>query len=580
MINTGERLFRTSARWLALGLILATLAPWNDASAESARSDAPDTPDTARPWFKETAEIAGLDFLHDTGQQQEFRIPESVAGGVCLLDFDGDGLLDVYAVQAGPLKSDAADRPRNKLFRNRGGMRFEDVTGSAGVGDTGYGMGCSVGDVDGDGDADLFVANLGANRLYENKGDGTFADISQASGVDHAGFGASSGFFDYDRDGDLDLFVVNYITWSAAHEPRCQPTGERDYCAPGEFPFSPAKDLLYRNRGDGVFEDVSAQAGIHAAFGNGLGLALADFNGDGRPDIYVANDQMANQLWIQTEAGSFEDEALLAGCALNFNGETEAGMGVAIAHLSGGPDVDLFVTHYRMETNTLYRRRGDYYEDATARAGLGATSLPYTGFGVGFADFDHDGIDDLLVVNGRVNRNLPVYDSADPYAEPNQLFRGMGAGRFRDQLPQGGTLPRLIGAGRAAAFGDLDNDGDVDVVVINKDGPLRLLENTAAQAHWLMLELHDAAGRHAIGARASLEGPRGVMTKSVTRVGSYLASNDPRLHFGLGSQAKVPLVTVTWPSGARERFGPLAIGQLHELRQGQGRSNSAGSEVQ
>jgi len=566
-----------SVLWFALP-IAGSLA---EATGEAAKSESPSrsAPGSAKPWFEEVAEASGLRFVHDTGHQQKFRMPESVAGGVCLLDFDGDGLLDVYAVQAGRLEGSeatAADLPTNKLFRNRGGMRFEDVTARAKVGDTGYGIGCSVGDVDGDGDADLFIANLGPNRLYRNDGDGSFSDISRESGVDHPGFGASSGFFDYDLDGDLDLFVVNYIAWSAGYEPECQPAGEPDYCAPGEFSFTPAKDLLYENQGGGRFEDISEKAGIHSVFGNGLGLALADFNDDGRPDVYVANDQMPNQLWIQTDEGRFEDEALLAGCALNFNGETEAGRGVAMAHLSGGQNVDLFVTHYRMETNTLYRYRAGYFEDATAKAGLAASSLAYTGFGTGFVDFDHDGIEDLLVVNGRVTRSLPVHAANDPYAEPNQLFRGTGEGRFEEQLPQGGTLPLTLGASRGAAFGDLDNDGDIDVVVTNKDGPLHLLANTAAQTHWLMLTLRDAEGRLAIGARATLDGPEGGMTESVTRVGSYCASSDPRLHFGLGAQAEVARVTIRWPSGEREHFGPLATQRLHELRQGQGRRVQAG----
>ena len=518
-----------------------------------------------QPWFEEVAAESGLDFTHSRGPQR-YLFPEIMSGGAGFLDYDGDGDLDVYLVQGGDLTPSAAPVAGNRLFRNRGDGSFEDVTAAAGVGDAGFGMGCAAGDYDADGDTDLYVTNVGPNVLYRNNGDGTFRDVTEVAGVGHPGWGSSCAFVDYDADGDLDLFVVNYVTWSIGTERRCGGRGGgRDYCKPNNY-NAPAPDSLYRNNGDGTFSDVSEHAGLRTAFGNGLGVACADYNLDGRPDIYVANDGMPNQLWINQGDGRFSDEALLAGCAVNRQGMAEAGMGVAAVDVDNDGDPDLFMTHLRDEMNTFCRNDGGVFEDTSATTRLGAPSIPDTGFGMGFADFDHDGRLDLYVANGRVGRWESSPNPADPYGEPNRLFRGLEAGRF-EEVPS--PLLDDIDNSRAVAFGDCDNDGDIDILMVNNAGPARLLRNTVeTDGHWVAFRVVNGAGSDALGATVRLEAGSRVQWRAVQAAYSYCASNDPRVHFGLGAATEVSSVTVRWPDGTQKTFGPFAAGVIHELRQG------------
>ncbi len=521
----------------------------------------------AEPWFVNVTAETGIEFVHASGHHRRHWFPEIMSGGIGLCDFNGDGLVDMYHVQGGAIETPHSAGAVNRMYLNRGGWQFEDVTQRAGVGDTGYGMGCACGDYDGDGHVDLYVTNVGPNVLYHNNGDGGFTDVGSASGTDDPGWGTSSTFLDYDADGDLDLFVVNYIRWSCDHELNCTSLGgQPDYCKPGNY-NAPAPDRLFRNNGDGTFDNVSAALGMDRAFGQGLGVVAGDFNGDGAADLYVANDGTPNQLWIQQD-GRFVDQALISGCAVNRHGVAEAGMGVWAVDVEDDGDLDLFMTHLRLETNTFYLNDGGLFEDATIRVGLGVPSVAYTGFGLGFADFDHDGLQDVYVANGRVMLHVPRYRDDDPYAEPNLLFAGRDGGRFEVLDPPGGTLLPGIHTSRGVAIGDLDNDGAVDLVVANRDAAPYVLRNVAAKrGQWIGLRLLNRHGSDAIGAVAAIVSGGRTRVRMVQPGCGYCSSMDPRIHCGLGGERSASSIAVRWPGGDRQEFGPLPAGRWHVLRQ-------------
>jgi hypothetical protein len=535
------------------------------------RAESPGASDqSSEIWFEESATAAGLDFHHVAFHEQRFWMPEISPGGVALIDFDGDGRLDVYCVQSGDPAEGAADQEANRLFRNLGAGAFEEVPGAAGAADTGYGHGCGVGDYDGDGDADLYVTNLRANVLYRND-DGRFTDVTAESGTAVESWSTACSFVDYDADGDLDLFVVNNLNWSPDIELVCRSgQSERDYCSPANYNL-PSADRLFRNDGDGRFTDVTESAGLSAGTGIGLGVALADYDGDGSVDFYVANDSVPNLLWINDGAGRFTNRALLLGCAVNGSGASEAGMGVQAVDVENDGDWDLYMTHVRDETNTFYRNRGGSFTDTTAATGLGGPSRRMTGFGMGFADFNHDGHIDLWVANGRVDLWRPFPVAERPYAEPNQLFRGLGDGRF-EELAEGGVRGVRPGTSRAAAFGDLDDDGDVDVVYLDWNGPLGFLRNVAPRrGGWIGLRLVDAVGSDVLGALVRVEAQTGTQYRQNHTSYSYCAASDPRVHVGLGGVPDADEVFVRWPDGTEESFGALKGGRYHELRKGTGR---------
>ena len=524
--------------------------------------------DPGTPWFEDVADESGVDFLHVRALTSRYWLPEIMSGGAAWLDYDGDGDPDLYFVQGGGLEPGDGPSPGNRLYRNNDG-RFEDVTEATGTGHNGYGMGAAAGDYDSDGDIDFYVTNVGANVLYRNEGNGSFSDVSTSYGVDHPGWGASAAWLDFDRDGDLDLYVTNYVNWSPVQEPECFSGGaERDYCHPRNF-NAPAADVLYRNDGD-RFTNVTESTGIWKAAGYGLGVVSSDFNSDGWPDLYVANDGMPNQLWINGGDGTFEDRALISGTAVNLSGTAEAGMGVAVADLENDGDPDLFLTHLRAETNTLYLNEGGVFEDLTATSGLAAPSVALTGFGTGFADFNNDGKLDLYVGNGRVGRGLPA---ATPFSEPNHLFRGLGGTRFEQVTPSGGTAIQIIDNTRAVAFADYDQDGGIDAVVVNNGGRARLLHNVAgAERGWLTLEVLDADGREAYGASVSVVIDSRKQWRTVNRSGSYLASNSGMLHFGLGDAATAGEVRVYWTDGSETNFGSLPGRAAYSLKQGESKA--------
>jgi hypothetical protein len=520
----------------------------------------------ATPWFEDQAQQRGLDFEHQSGHSVRYQLPEIVGGGAALADLDGDGDLDAYLVQSGELF--AADAPGNQLFFNVGDGHFEEAADGGGAGDNGYGMGVTAGDYDNDGDIDLYVTNVGPNVLLRNDGNGAFEDVSSIAGVDDPGWATAAVFLDLDVDGDLDLFVVNYVDWSLETEQDClgETTGLVEYCAPNNY-AAPAADLLYRNNGDGTFTDVSEKAGLSAAFGNGLGVVGADFNGDGLTDVFVANDALMNQLWLNRGDLRFEDEAAIWGCAVDGYGLAKAGMGVAAADYDNDGDTDLLVVNLAGQTDSFFRNAGSYFVDATVAVGLTTRTKRYTRFGVAMADFDNDARLDLYEANGAISRS-PEATSDDDYAEPNVLLQGLADEGFRQVELSGGTTRPLVHTSRGVAIGDIDNDGGLDLLVVNRDGPAYLLMNQVGRrGAWVRFEVLNRDGHDAHGATVSADVGALRVQRDVQTAGSYLASNDPRVHFGMGTESWVRNVVVRWPGGALEKFGDFEAGQTVTLRQ-------------
>ena len=549
---------------------------------------------SAAPLFREVAEEVGLKFQHFTGATGEFYMPEIMGAGVALFDYDNDGDLDVYLIQ-GTMFDPALDarharfppslgwKPGNRLFRNllieTGKLQFVDVTDQAGVGHIGYGMGVAVGDYDNDGFQDLYVTNFGRNVLYHNNGDGTFTDVTQKAGVDDQRWSTGAAWVDYDRDGRLDLFVTNYLDFTAKGNKRCTTsTGERDYCTPKMYHSVPSR--LFHNRGDGTFEDVTEAAGITAATGPGLGVVCADFNRDGWPDIYVANDGAAAHLWVNQQNGTFKEMGLLSGVALSPDGLPQAGMGVASGDFEGNGYENILKTNLSGEGANLYANDGHgNFHDASAESGLLLATYPHTGFGTEWFDYDNDGRLDLFVANGAVNGIESLRGSPYPFNQPNQLFHNEGNGKkFREMTQVAGPAFALCEVSRGAAFGDIDNDGAIDIVVANNNGPARLLLNQSRflnHNHWLLLRLQASHGnRFAIGTTVELRQRGRTLRRRVHTDSSYLSSSDVRVHFGLGEDASIEALIVDWPDGQREKWERIQSDQILTIRQGSGRGVS------
>lgn len=522
---------------------------------------------SGQAWFVESAAERGLAFTHATGHHEGvYWIPETIAGGAALFDREDDGDLDAYLVQGGALHAgDAA--LGDQLFENDGTGHFRDVTSASGTGDPRYGLGVTAGDMDGDGDCDLFVTNLGRNTWYVNRGEGSFDDRSEAGGFTLAGLSTGAVLFDADRDGALDLFVARYMDWSEELERVC---AQKDYCGPLAYK-APARALLYANRGAGRFEDVSRASGVWHEPGTGLGVASGDFDGDGWADVFVANDSMPNHLWRNLGDGRFENTALASGCGVDANGVAKAGMGLLAADFDDDLDLDLFVCNLTGESDSYYRNEGRYFSDRTALLGLAAPSKGFTRFGLSFGDYDQDGRADLYVANGRIQRARGQVPVADLYAEPNLLFAGVEGGRFVEREPRGGTEPVLWAASRALVQGDVDGDGALDLLVLNRGGPAHLLLNRVPErGRGVLLRVREASGADALGARLELELGDRKLRRDVTVAYGYNSSHDPRVHVGLGNAERLERVRVTWTDGTSESFGPLPAGDVHELRRGAG----------
>lgn len=541
--------------------------------------------------FREVAQQVGLKFQHYNGMTGKFYLPEITGSGAALLDFDNDGDLDVFLVQSNVLEPNTdptktlfpwrgSESPRGRLFRNdltigKDGRRtvvFTDVTQKSGIVATGYGMGAAVGDINNDGLSDLYITNLGPNQMYLNKGDGTFVDVTKESATDDPRWSTSASFFDYDRDGWLDLMIVNYADFTLANSPNCYAaTTARDYCTPRVFK-SPG-NRLFRNKGNGTFADVTTSARVDKEYGHGLGVVTADFNDDGCIDIYVANDGDPNQLWINQKNGTFMNDALLAGASVNRNGQAEAGMGVDAGDFDGNATDDIFITHLMDETNTLYVNMGQaLFEDRTREAGLGMPGRRFTGFGTLFFDYDNDSWLDLFVANGAVQLLPDLIRKNDPFplGQPNQLFRNTGKGSFLEVVDQLGPEMQLLEVSRGAAFGDVDNDGDTDVLVTNNNGPVRLFLNEVGNRnHWLGLRLLAKNGRDMLGAKVEVVvSSSHVLRRRARTDGSYLSANDPRVLTGLGTVNRIQSVRVRWPEGTVEEWREVAVDQYTTLKEG------------
>ena len=538
--------------------------------------------------FVDRAAEAGIEFVNFNGMFGEYRYTEIIGSGGALFDYDNDGDLDAYLVQGAlleesPPPSETTYPPRgpllDRLYRNQlvetGSLRFTDVTAEAGIVSEGYGMGVAVADIDRDGHLDLYVTNYGSNLMLRNRGDGTFTDVTASAGLDDPRWSTSATFLDYDVDGWPDLFVVNYVDYTTANHKDCfSSTSAIEYCGP--MSYDPVGQSLFRNRGDGTFEDVSLSSGIARVRAAGLGVVATDFNGDGRTDVYVTSDGRPNVLWVNRGDGTFADEAMLAGCAVNQDGEAEASMGVDAADFDGDGDEDLFMTHLVDETNTLYVNDGKgWFDDATIRTGLGAVSRMSTGFGTAWIDYDNDGALDLVVANGAVKTIESVRRTGHPYplGQRNQLFKNRGSGAFEDISDAAGEAFATVDVSRGIAAGDVDNDGDTDLLVVNNSGPARLLINQVGTRNdWFGLRLLDERGeRDLTGARVEVELSDGSTAWRRARVaGSYCSSGDPRVLVGLGSGRRPTAVRVHWPDGSVERWDDPPVGEYTALRKGEG----------
>jgi hypothetical protein len=523
-----------------------------------------------------------------------FYLPEIMAPGVALFDFDNDGDLDVFLVQGVGGAGQGAELSSGqesgtqasggRLFRNdlrvsadgSRSLHFTDVTEASGIVTRGYGMGVAAGDFNNDGWVDLYLTKFDApNQLLRNNGNGTFTDVSKASGTDERSWSVSAAFVDIDRDGWLDLYVGNYLRYDLARSGQCfGPSGAPGYCTPAAFAALP--DRLYHNERNGTFRDVSAASHIAREFGPALGVATADFNGDGWMDIYVANDGKENQLWINRHDGTFDNTALAAGVALPISGKPEGSMGVDAADVDDDGDEDLVMTELAAEGSNLYVNDGTgVFTDMSGPSSVGPTSLAFTGFGTGWLDFDNDGRLDLLAANGTVQIIEALRQARDPHPlhQKKLLLHNIGNARFEDVTARAGAAFALSEVGRGVAFGDVDNDGDVDVLIGNNNGPVRLLINQATQGHhWLGLYVVSGFSRTAPGARVEIVRRRKPSRWRRSRAdGSYASANDPRVLVGLGDSSDPVTVRVRWPDGKTETWTDQAVDRDVTLRPGEGK---------
>ncbi len=510
--------------------------------------------------FVDITDSLGIDFVHYNGLSEAKRLPETDGSGAAFLDYDGDGLLDLYLVNSGDLLQGRAGH-NNALYRNDVD-RFTDRALEAGVTGREYGMGVVVGDYDNDGDADLYLTNWGEDILYRNEGDGTFGDATKQAGLGNKEWGSSAAFLDYDSDGDLDLFVVNYVDFTLENHPWCghQALQLRFYCDPRQH--HPTRDLLYRNDGDGAFVDVSQNAGISES-GNGLGVACWDSDGDGDTDIYVANDMGPNFLYENQGNGSFAEVGLLMGVALSADGATQAGMGVDTGDYDNDGDFDLLVTNFQLENNALYRNDGFVFSEVSFQAGLGEISLNYLGFGANFFDYDNDGWLDLVVANGHVHDNIERYDELVTYAQKAQLFHNE-RGHFVEYTAGAGSAFAVDYVGRSTAYGDYDADGDLDIVLMQSGGAVSLLRNDGGnRGNWLQVELQGIqSNRDGVGAKVYVQADSLRLVQQVKAGSGYQSSSQKALFFGLGANDRVDRLHIVWPSGRQQELENIAANQM------------------
>ena len=557
---------------LSLSLI-ACLAALSGISANDLSRSDKSLPASPSLVFEDVAAEAGLDFQHFSGSPEKQYILESMSGGVAWIDFDRDGWMDLYLVNGGHWEELVQGKRTvsNALYRNNGDGTFTEVTAKAGVGNRHWGMGVAAGDFDNDGWVDLFVCNYGPNTLYRNNGDGTFRDVTGMAGVGDGRWAVSASFGDYDADGWLDLYVTNTVQFDhEAPEPmECHYRGITVQCGP--LGMVGDSDILYRNNGDGTFRDVSEKAGVSDVTPSyGLGAIWSDYDNDGDLDLYVANDQMANFLFRNQGDGTFEESGLFAGAAFSDDGTAQGSMGVDFGDYDRDGLLDIYITHFSDDYNTLFRNLGQgRFRDMTRGAGLTFSSWPMVGWGTGFADLDHDGWEDIFAANGHVFPQVDGYKIGTSFHQRSQVFRNLGKGKFQEV--SAGLDKLKSWSSRGVAFADYDNDGDIDVAVNNLDGVPWLLKNQKGSeaGSWLMLSLEGTrTNRSAIGARVTLVTGEGKQMREVRGGSSYESTHDFRVHFGLGQLETVKKLTVRWTDGTTQSFENLGVNRIYRLKEG------------
>jgi hypothetical protein len=554
----------------ALAAVLLLATPTQGQAPQAPSPAGPAAPEIV---FTDVTRDSGLHFVHERAATEEKYLVETMGGGCGWLDFDQDGWLDAFLVNSGSTPLFQPPEPlRHGLFRNNGDGTFTDVTQGSGVARTdSFNMGMSVGDYNNDGYPDLYVTGFPRSFLFRNNRDGTFADVTAEAGVSNEGrWGTSSGWFDYNKDGFLDLLVANYVTYSYDNNIFCgeRRPGYRAYCTPQYYPGSSPR--LYRNNGDGSFSDVTEPAGLLNTDGKGLGVVLFDYDNDGWVDILIANDGERNFLYRNRGDGTFEDETLLSGIGYSEDGQTEAGMGVDAADYDGDGWLDAYITHLDLELDRLYRNNGDgTFLDVTRQEGVGQPTILYSGFGTRFFDYDNDGWKDLFVTNGHILDNIPLFHSQVTYAEPRVMYRNLG-GKFVAVSGQLGPAFRKNVVGRGAAVADFDNDGDLDILQCNNGESAELLRNDGGnQNHWIAVRLIGAeSSRDPIGAQVRLAVNNFIQYDQLKGGMSYLAAQDPRLYFGLADATGVDWIEITWPSGLVQKFENLLADQLLTIEEG------------
>ena len=525
--------------------------------------------------FQDIARKSGVNFRHDASRTSQKYLPEAMGSGVAMFDYNGDGRLDLFFVNGAALRDpmpagavpDKSD-PRfwNRLYRNNADGTFTDVTAAAGLQGRGYGMGAAVGDYNNDGFSDLYVTGVGENILYRNNGDGTFTDVTEAAGVAGSGWSVSACFVDYDRDGHLDLIVTRYLEWDFSRNIYCgeHKPGHRSYCHPNEF--KPVTHLVFHNNGDGTFTDVSKTCGFQSAPGKGLGIAINDFDGDGWPDIAVANDSFPEQLFRNNRDGTFSEAGASLGLAYDEDGKTFAGMGIDFADYNNDGTPDIFINALASQRYALYRnQKGQAFDYVSGQTGIGAISANHSGWGAKFIDYDNDGLKDLFVAQGHVMDNIELTNAFQRYREALLLLRNRG-GRFEEV--SGAFEGRY--AARGAAAGDLNNDGNVDIAVNCNDGPALLLNNRGGTGnHWLIVDTEGVrSNRDGIGSRIRIVTESGAEQFGfVSTAGSYASASDKRVHFGLGKESKVRLLEIRWPSGTIQRIPNVVADRIFKIRE-------------
>ena len=552
---------------LALGFILAGVLAAGQRRDGSRSSGTPVS-------FENVARAAGLDFVHVNGASAEKYLAETMGSGGLFFDYDNDGWIDVFLVDGGSLADrQAAGRARHRLYRNRRNGTFEDVTTRAHISHGAYGMGACAADYDNDGFDDLYITNLGPNVLYHNNGDGTFADVTKAAGVGSPLWSTSCAFADVDNDGRVDLFVTNYVDAAVDNNKFCGDPGRRlrVYCHP--LNYNPLPNVLYHNNGNGTFSDVSAQAGIGAYRGNGLGVVVGDYDDDGWPDVFVANDTMPNFLFHNEGKGLFREVGLLAGVAVANDGKARAGMGVDFGDYDGDGRLDLVVTNHEFEAASLFRNLGArLFAESTAESGIGPPTLPFVGFGVVFVDYDNDGKLDLAIVNGHVVENTAQFRPSSSYAQRRLLLRNTGDRRFADVSHLSGSGFGVEKVGRTLVAGDIDNDGDLDLLVTHSGQVVDLLRNEGGnRGNAVLVRLVGKRSNHdGIGAKLQITAAGTKQLRYVKAGSSYLGQNDMRVHVGVGDAQRVDRLEIRWPSGQVDVATNVAVNSIVTVVEGEG----------